>query len=191
MANLSFVQLLNAQTFAQLNVGTAYASSTTLTDISAGGNTAGQAFQFTGTGAPISLQVGQAFLVKANGIVSTTGTPNLTLGVYYGGVAGTALASTGAIAAGNNLSNVTWDLEVLCRVDAVGTSGSIRSIGKVVGPYSGVPLLPASSSSANNVTVNTSTSNILTIGALWGTNSASNSIQCAQFDVLYLTQGIS
>ena len=190
MANLSFLQLLNAQSFSQLNVGTALANSVVLTDISAGGNTAGQAFQFTGTGAPISLQTGQAYLVKANGIVSTTGTPNLTLGVYYGGAAGTALASTGALATGSGLSNVTWDLELLMRVDAVGTSGSIRSIGRVLG-INGTQMLPASSSSANNVTVNTSTSNVLTIGALWGTASASNSIQCAQFDVIYLTQGIS
>jgi hypothetical protein len=123
--------------------------------------------------------------------VSTTGTPNLTLGVYYGGVAGTALATTGALATGSGLSNAIWELELRCRVDSVGTSGSIRSTGKVVG-INGTQMLPATSSSGNLVSsLDTSTAKILTVGALWGTASASNSIQCTQFDVLYLTQGIS
>ena len=191
MANLSFMQLLNAQSFTQTQVGTALANSTTLTDITPGGNTAGQAFALNSPGS-LQLALGQPFIVKANGIVSTTGTPNLTLGLYYGGVAGTALASTGATATGNNLSNATWELEFLCRVDAVGTSGSVRTIGHVMGPYAGYTMVPASSSSGNNVTVNTSTSSsILTIGAQWGTAAAGNSIQLMQFAVLYLTQGIS
>lgn len=187
MSNLSFLQLLNANGYSQLNLGTALANSTSLTDISPGANTAGQAFQFNAD----TLQVGQSFIIRANGIVSTTGTPNLTLGLYYGGVAGVALATTGAIATASGLSNQTWKLEADLRVDGVGTSGAIRTIGSVSGAYSSPALMPASSSSANSVTVDTSSTKLLTLGAIWGTASASNSIQVAQFYVLYLTQGIS
>src|SRR5262245_50554453 len=72
--------------------GTALANSTTLTVISV-------APQFT---LPANfLQAGSALRFTAFGVFSTTVTPTLLLGVYYGGVAGVALATTGAITTGS------------------------------------------------------------------------------------------
>lgn len=185
--NNSYLALLNEGGFSQLNTGSALASSTSLTDISAGGNTAGQALTFPAN----YLQIGQQYLIKANGIVSNTGTPTLLLGLYYGAAAGTALATTGAATTASTLSNTTWELEALLRVDAVGTSGSIRTIGHVFGPYAAYTMIPASSSSGNNVTVDTSSSKLLSIAAQWGTSSASNTIQLMQFTAIRLNEGSS
>lgn len=177
--------LLNEGQFNQLNVGSALASSTALVDITAGGATAGQAFTF-----PVNyLQQGFALRIRANGIVSNTGTPTLLIGLYYGGVSGTALATTGAATTASSLSNTTWRAEWDMRVDAVGTSGSIRTNGYVFGPYAAFTMMPATSSSGNNVTISTAAQNILTVGAQWGTNSASNSVQLINFTVEKLNEG--
>ena len=87
--------------------GTALANSTTLTDISV-------APQFT---LPANfLQAGSALKFTAYGVFSTTGTPTLLLGVYYGGVVGTALATTGAIATGSGVTIVPWRIELVTTV---------------------------------------------------------------------------
>ncbi len=178
MSQMSWVSLLDDGTYAQLNPGTALSNSTSNTDITAGGNNAAQAFTLPAN----FLQVGMQLRVRANGIVSTSGTPNLTLGVYLGGVAGTALATTTASATASSLSNQAWVLSADMRVEAVGSSGSIRTIGTVSGGFGGgLAYLGSGSSSGNNVTVDTSTSKILTVGAQWGTQSSSNSVQLMQW----------
>jgi len=185
----TWASLMNEGGYSQLNTGTALNTSTSLTDISPGGNVAGQAYQFNAD----YLQVGFQFLVYASGIVSNTSTPTLNLGLYFGGIAGTALATTGALTTTSGLSNTTWELEAKMRVDAVGTSGSIRTNGHVLGPIFGTTtcvMIPASSSSGNNVTVNTgAASNILTVGAQWSASSASNSIQVIEFAVVKFNEG--
>jgi hypothetical protein len=184
--NNTYDSLLNEGQYSQLNVGVAYNTSTSATDVSPGGNTAGQALTLNGA----TLQPGSEYRVTARGIVSTTGTPNLTLGVYYGGVAGVALATTGAIATGSGLSNVVWTLQCDVRVVNTGTSGSAYALGTVTGPYvASTVAIPASSSSGNLVTVNTSTANLLTVGATWGTSSASNTLQVIFFRVERLNEG--
>jgi hypothetical protein len=186
--DLSYVHLLNNAGTSQTSTGTALSNSTTATDISPGGNVAGQAFTIKGG----TLRVGQQFRVRAKGIASTTGTPNLTIGVYYGGVAGTALCSTGAIATSSGISNVLWTLEADLRVNAVGTSGSIYALGSVAGPYASTAFMPASSSTGNLVSsLDTSVDKIVTIGATWSAASASNSIQVILFGVEFLNEGSS
>lgn len=188
MSNYTVSCMLNAGQYSALNAGAAYASSTTITDVSPGGNTAGQAFTL-----PASyLQPGQWLRVRARGIVSNTATPNLTLGVYLGGVAGTALCTTGAIATASSLSNNLWTLESDLRIVTVGTSGSMYAIGSVSGPYAAAAFMPATSSSGNLVSsLNTSSANLVTIGATWGANSSSNSLQVIDFQVMRDNEGSS
>ncbi|MGA8763316.1 MAG: hypothetical protein WB562_10670 [Candidatus Sulfotelmatobacter sp.] len=187
--DLSYVHLVNQGGYSQINTGTALASSASAADISPGGSTLGQAFTFPAD----SLQPGQQYRVRSKGIVSNTGTPNLTLGVYYGGVAGTALCTTGALATVTSLSNNLWTLEADIRVSGtVGTSGSIYALGSVAGPFASTAFMPATSSSGNLVaSLDTSVAKILTVGATWGTSSASNSIQVILFTVERLDEGAS
>lgn len=170
-------QLINSEQFNQLNAGSALASSSSLTDISAGANQAGEAFLL-----PASyLYAGMQLRVRANGIYSTTGSTNLTLGIYYGGIAGTALA-TATFGASANATNATWSMDALIRCDGTGTGGTVRTIGTLFGLTSfGPVMMPSSSASGNSVSIATGAQNILTIGAQWANSSPSNSITCYQF----------
>jgi hypothetical protein len=187
MTNATWESLANANHYSLLNTGVAYNTSTATTDISPGGNNAGQAFTFPGA----YLQTGQYFRVRAIGIISNTSTPTLNLGVYWGGVATTALCTTGTVTTVSSLSNSFWKLETDIRVVTPGTNGNVLAVGSVGGIYAATTYMPASSSSGNLVTLNTSPASILTIGAAWGTNSVSNSIQVTMFTVERLNEGSS
>ncbi|HKZ20295.1 MAG TPA: hypothetical protein VJQ57_09310 [Acidimicrobiia bacterium] len=156
--------------------GSALASSTTLTDIS--------------PSPPIVvpanfLAPGMALRVRAAGRVSTTSTPTLLLGVYVGGVAGTAICTTGAITTTSGVTNVTWGLEawVVCRT--IGSSGTVLGTGLAHGISGtvGVSTVPLPASAPATVTWDSTAAKSLTIGAQWGTSSASNTITCHQFIV--------
>lgn len=187
--NNTFEQLLNTGQTNATGPGSALASSTSLTDISAGGNTAGQALALNAS----ALQPGMILRTTVTGIYSTAGSaPNLTVGLYYGGVAGTALAAMVAETMVVSISNSFWELSLLSRVESTGTSGTVRTIGSGFFGGSGAAGVPnTTSSSGNLVTIDTSAAKILTIGAQWSASSASNSIQCMMFTVELLNQGIS
>lgn len=155
--------------------GSALASSTTLTDIS-------PAPQLT---LPANyLYVGQVLRVHAYGRYSTTGTPTLLLGVYYGGVAGTAIATTGTIITPSGVTNQTFCLEMTIVCRSVGSSGTVIGIGKTFGQNAAtnsVNMIPATAPST--ATIDTTSAKAITLGAQWGTSSASNTITCHVFEV--------
>lgn len=177
----SWVELSNAP--APTADGTALASSTSLTVISPSSATNPAL-----TIAANRLFPGAAFKVIASGRVSTTGTPNLTLGLYSGGAAGTKLADTGTIVTTSGVTNVTWrfEAEVVCR--AVGSSGTLFTTGFVTGISGtvGVNTVPLPASAPAAVAVDTTTAKTLDLCALWGTSSASNTITCHTWLVLGL-----
>src|SRR5947207_14588531 len=83
-------------------VGTALASTTTLTDIST---------------APTKkipanfLLQGMVVRMRASGLFSTTATPTILLGFYYGAVVGVALAASAATTTGTGAAAWPWILE--------------------------------------------------------------------------------
>lgn len=151
--------------------GAAYASSTTVTDVSPGNP------QFL-TIPP--LYVGQKFRLTAYGTFSNTSTPNLTLGFYYGGVAGVALLTSGAIATTTGATAWPWEMQALLEVRSLGTTGTIWSKGWLDLPTSLTAIARTSmpATQTQPVTVDTTTAKALTAGATWGTNSASNTLTC-------------
>lgn len=156
---------------AQVAAGSAYASSVTLTDVSPLPNTA--------IGAN-SLVPGSVIRLTAFGTFSTTGTPTLLLGFYYGGVAGTALAATTAVTMGSGVTNVPWRMEYQGIVRSVGSSGTIMGQGVVwhgssVSAWAAVPL---PQTALATVSIDTTTAKNVTVGAQWGTSSASNTLRC-------------
>jgi len=152
--------------------GTALANSTTLTDINPTPN-------YT---LPANfLQIGSSLTLRAWGKFSTTGTPTLLLGFYYGGVAGTALATSGAVTTGSGVTNVPWRLELDVPVWTTGTSGTCEPqgfymLGTSVSAYATPGPLPVIAQAT--VTIDTTAAKILTVGAQWGTANASNTVQC-------------
>jgi hypothetical protein len=156
--------------------GTALASSVTLTDIS-------PAPQIT---LPANLlDVGQVLRMTAFGVFSTTGAPTLLEGFYYGGVAGVALAATGATATGSGVTNVPWRIEYEGRIRSTGTAGTIMGHGYELRgtSVSAVGVVPIPITALATVTIDTTTAKQITVGAQWGTSSPSNTITCHHLSV--------
>jgi hypothetical protein len=174
MPYMAWSSLLNSPT---AGAGSAYASSTTITDVSA-------APQFT---LPANfLQVGSALRFEAFGVLSTTSTPTLVLGIYYGAVAGTALGATGAITQGSGVTNVPWRIQLTTIIRSVGSSGTAMSHGNA---YFGTAVtaiadaVPVPATALATVTVDTTAAKVLSVGATWGTNSASNTLTLHGFTI--------
>lgn len=160
--------------------GTALASSTTLTDISL----APQCVLPANV-----LEAGMKLQLEAFCTFSTTGTPTLLLGFYHGGVAGTALAVSSAVTTGSGAAAWSAILRWRGQVRSVGSSGSIVGqgeflLGTSLTAFSArcIPEVAAS----RTVTIDTTAAKSLTVGAQWGTNSASNTITCNDFTVTLL-----
>jgi hypothetical protein len=157
--------------------GAAYASSNTLTDVSPTPNTMIPANY---------LLPGSVLEVRAVGRFSTTGTPTLNLGVYWGGVAGTALCTTGTVTTASGAANVTWDLTATLTVRTIGSAGSVFATGRAHGIASAATVLMPASAPAVTSSLDTTAAKALTVGATWGTNSASNTLTVHQFVITQL-----
>lgn len=159
-----------------LNVtaGTAYNTSVTITDVS-------PAPQII---LPANLlDVGQVLRLTAFGTFSNTGTPTLILGFYYGGVAGVALAATGAVTTTTGATNWPWRLEYEGRVRSTGTGGTVMGSGwlNLATSLTAYTQIPVPATALATVTTDTTTAKSLTVGATWGTSSASNTLTCHHF----------
>lgn len=160
--------------------GTALNTSTTLTDVSV-------APQIT---FPANfLELGMRIQLDAELTFSNTSTPTLLLGFYYGGVAGSALAASSAVT--TTTGAASWPVLMSYRgtVRAVGSSGSIYGQGylKLGTALTSFTLRPIPEVAASRtVTIDTTTAKAVTVGAQWGTSSASNTITLNSFDVTVL-----
>lgn len=153
--------------------GTALASSTTLTDISPTPNI---------TFPANFLEPGMTVWFTAWGRFSTTSTPTLLLGLYYGAVAGVAICATAAVTTPSAVTNQTWRFEGEFRVRTVGSSGTAIGVA-VAENISTTATNMAPATAPATATIDTTAAKALTIGAQWGTNSASNTITCHHFGV--------
>lgn len=157
--------------------GAALATSAALTDVS-------PAPQFT---LPAGfLQPGSLLRLTAWGVFSNTSTPTLLLGAYYGGVAGVALCATGATTTTTAASNWLWKLEATIECITMGATGTVRAAGHVdlgTSLTASTRIWLPSTGGQNTVTVDTTTAKAITVGAQWGTSSASNTTTCEQFIV--------
>lgn len=162
--------------------GAAYASSTTLTDVS----------PLPHCVLPANfLEPGVELEILAEGQFSNTSTPTLVLGIYYGAVAGAALAASGAITTITGATAWPWQLWYRGTVRSVGTAGSIQGQGRLYMPASitqfqatyAIPITLA----ARTVAIDTTTAKSLTVGATWGTNSASNTLTCTNITIQTLS----
>lgn len=161
--------------------GAAYASSVTLTDVSPTPNI---------TLPANLLEIGTEIEISAMGQFSTTGTPTLLLGFYYGGVAGTALAASSAITTGTGAAAWPFILRYRGVIRAVGSSGSINGQGELLLGTSltafTVRPIPETAA-ARTVTIDTTAAKAITLGAQWGTSSASNTLTANDISVRLIT----
>jgi|SRR6185503_14000229 len=126
-----------------------------------------------------TLQGGAQIRVKGWGVMSNTGTPTVILGLYLGGVAGTALVVSTAKTTTTAMTNWPFNFEYQGRVQAGGTAGSIIGWGKWYLPTSATvqttilwPETAPAAIGSLDLTVN----KMLTLGVTWGASSASNTV---------------
>jgi hypothetical protein len=154
--------------------GAAYASSTTLTDVS----------PLPSITIPAGwLQPGMMLKLKAFGTFSNTGTPTLLLGFYYGAVAGTALAATSAVTTTTGATNWQFYMEYEGRIRTNGATGTIMGCGFVdlATSLTAVTHRPIPETALATVSIDTTTAKAITLGAQWGASSASNTLTCHNF----------
>lgn len=156
--------------------GSAYASSTTLTDVSPTPNK---------TIPANFLLPGMKIRIRAACTFSNTSTPTLLLGFYYGAVAGTALAATSAITTTTGATNWPILLTYEGTVRTIGSSGTIMGAGVIdlATSLTAYNHRPIPETALATVTIDTTTAKAITLGAQWGTNSASNTLTCVDFTV--------
>ncbi len=157
--------------------GSALASSTTLTDISPTPNK---------TVPANFLLPGMKLRLKAAGFFSNTSTPTLLLGFYVGGVAGTALAATSAITTTTGATAWPFSMAVDLQVRAIGTSGTVMPMNGWLDLATSLTAFthrPIPETALATVTWDTTAAKAVTVGAQWGTSSASNTITCVDFDL--------
>lgn len=148
--------------------GAAYATSVTLTDVSPTPN--------INTRNLPPFQLGTILRLKAWWRASNTGTPTLTSGFYYGGVAGVALAATTAVTTTTAMTAWTWYMEYIGIIRSLGASGTILGMGRIEVPTSLTAMTPRRipETALATVTIDTTVGKDLTLGLTWGTSSGSN-----------------
>ena len=115
---------------------------------------------------------------------STTATPTLLLGFYYGAVAGVALGTTGAITTGSGVTNVPWRIHLDVDLWTDGATGTAKTqgicwLGTAVGAWTTTPI--PNTANTSTVSIDTTTSKVLSVGAQWSAASASNTVTCHGF----------
>lgn len=149
----------------------AYASSSSLTDVSPTPQTT----------LPANLLVpGMRLRMTAFGTFSNTSTPTLLLGFYYGGIAGVALCAIGATTTTTGATNWPFRLEATGVVRTEGSTGTIMVHGFVdlATSLTAVTRIPMPATALATVTIDTTAAKAVTVGAQWGTSSASNTLTC-------------
>lgn len=136
------------------------------------------------------LKLGSKVIVEAYGEFSTTGTPTLAIGVYYGAVA--QVWNSGTITTGSGAAAWAWHLRWNGIVTTVGASGvmyghGILDLGTSLTAFasSAVPVTAA----ARSVTIDTTLAKSWGIAGTWGTSSASNSITVDILNIQIVNQG--
>ena len=173
MAVMTWESVLN---FPQSGVlGASYNTSVALTDVTP----APQVFILAN-----SLVVGSVIKITAFGTMANgSTTPTLLIGVYYGGVAGVSLAGIQPTAMTATATPLLWRMEYVGVVRSVGATGTIVGSGKILFGTSltAATILPLPSVTLAPITIDTTTAKAITVGAQWGTSSASNIFQVQGF----------
>lgn len=128
------------------------------------------------------LVVGADYRLTAWGVASVTGTPTLTLRTRYGGVAGTAYASSGARTAQSAAATRPWRVETYFTCLSTGASGSLHGQQLTYELLSVAGALPAAPAvlldGGAPIAGDTTTSKVLALTAQWSAASSSNTLTC-------------
>jgi hypothetical protein len=132
---------------------------------------------------------GRVLRLRQAGRLSTTGTPTIRFRLRWGGVAGTVFWDSGTITCGSGVTAALYEIDILIQTRSNGSSGTLFAIGRVtiggaaaptVGSATGAPAEGIFGSAGDDtpaaVTLDLTADTALSITALWGTQSASNTL---------------
>jgi hypothetical protein len=118
---------------------------------------------------------GGVYRMVMYGTASSTGTPTITFRVRLGGVAGTALATFGAVTTSSGASNQAWQMSTNLFCVAPGSSGTWSAYSSLAQQIASATGVATSNTMTNGtVTANSTTSLTLVVTAQWSAASASN-----------------
>jgi len=128
-------------------------------------------------------RLGSKLWIKANGEFSTTGTPNLTLGLYIGTLAAaitTDIALSSVITTGSGAAAWPWEMEWLGTFTAVGTSGTVVGSGELklgtsLTAWTSTPI--PITQALRTVTWDTTIARAIGVSGTWSASSASNIVK--------------
>lgn len=131
------------------------------------------------------LETGSEIRLEVDGEYSTTGTPTLAFGFFYGTVATITLAVGTGIATGSAAASFPWHAEWVGRVRSVGATGSIQgagwwALGTSLTTFSAAQAMPVTLA-LRTVTINTTAASEVGVCATFGTSSASNTVKVNRF----------
>ena len=139
------------------------------------------------------LRLGSKILIRANGEYSTTGTPNLTFGLWFGT---RALAITGDLALSSVIvtpsgaAALPWMMEWEGIVKTLGTAGALQGQGTLVQGTSLTATstfpIPITAALRSVASFDTTIERAVGVSATWGTSSPSNSITTYALTALIL-----
>lgn len=136
------------------------------------------------------LKLGTKIIIEASGEFSTTVTPTLNIGVYYGAVA--QVWNSGAITTGSGAAAWPWHLHWKGIVTAVGASGVIYGHGILDLGTSLTAFTPSAlpvTAAARSVTVDTTAAKAWGLAGTWSVSSVSNQVIVDVMNVQILNQG--
>lgn len=149
------------------------------------------------------MQDGRALRMKMMGSYGTTATPTLIFSVRWGGVAGTVLAkqaanvTTSGVGGGASMTAL-WEAEVMVQTRSNGSAGTLMTngtstlftstlltAGTVTNYGQTAPIASGSTGGTTPVavTADLTADTALSFTALWGANSAANSIQGLNYEL--------
>jgi hypothetical protein len=128
----------------------------------------------TMTGGSTFWAGGKTFSLRGFGFLSASGSPTLTIKVYWGA---TEIGNTGAVSIADT-TNGFFEVNVLATVGSLSTTSAFKIEGYV--RQSGIELPMVNTAT---VSINDTINNTINVTATWGTSSASNTISLANFIV--------
>lgn len=197
MSTPTWITLANANQQNQTASASAISNFTALSTVSPGGSVAGQAYQTQ----PAQLYPGQMWRFTANGTWSSTSSPGISLGIYWG-TTGSPLCygSVPSTQAWSGAASVPWTMQAMGKLTAVGLNvGVWNIIGFLAGlapvtsgatgtspyPNGAITVMPQFTQAAQ---YDTSTAQLITLASTCTASSTSNAITVYNWSVEYMTE---
>jgi hypothetical protein len=136
------------------------------------------------------LEKGCRLILDAQGVLtSTSATPTVILGFYYGGTAGVALAVSAAMAINVAATAWPWMMHWEGKVRATGATGSIKGMGRLSSGFGASGGLSAAfddrpipiTDALRTVTIDTTTRKQLSVGCTLSSVTGTPTVICTDF----------